>query len=272
MTKAIELIGSSAHRIFPNGVLFVLMCASAAYLLIRKRRQEHILLAVSALVFLAVFFCPLSGLLFGRIMRDGEVYWRLFWPVPYILLIACAGTELVSSAGKKAVRVLLLAAVCAVIAAAGKPVYTQDVFRQAPTREKLPQITLTAVSVINTNAEKTGNPYKKVSAPIDIRCQIRQVDATIYCAASRYFHSADEDENDPAVYYHNIISGIRPDEKHKICSYLNYLEANYLVTRSEYGFKKDLEKGGFEPVYSQDGWEIWYNPDIKIKKNAARSE
>ncbi len=267
MKDAAELIYTSAARIFPSVWLYMLICLAAVFALIRRKTAQAVLAGAAALLFMAVFFCPLTALFFGRLMREGEVYWRLFWPVPYLFLIAYAGTEIVFSSGRTAVRLLLAAAVCAAVVFGGRGVYRQDVFQKAVSREKLPQITMTAVSVINENAEKTGNSYKKVSAPIDIRCQIRQVDATIYGAASRYFHREGEDPDDSAVYYHNIVSGIAPDTRHRICLYLEYLEANYVVTREEYGFRTDLEKGGFDPIYEVDGWEIWYSPSIRNTKH-----
>ncbi|MDO4619969.1 MAG: hypothetical protein Q4B09_05035 [Lachnospiraceae bacterium] len=268
MSESIALIRETLHAAYPAPALLIYAVAAIVFLLTRRKTDEEKVLGTGALAVLLVFLFPPTALLIGQRMRGGTVYWRFLWLLPITVLLAYAAVTLITEAKKRLLRIAAAAVFAALLVFGGRAVYRSDVFENATSRDKLQQITMTTAAVINQHAAEVGNPYKRLMAPVDVRCEIRQFDATILSCVGRSFHGTEGDDSDSYVYFNRIIDGISPDYKHKIRKYMKYYESNYLLTRTSYGFAADLEAGGMEKIYDLDGWEIWYAPKIKNTKHA----
>ncbi len=263
MEKAFGIITRMMGQVYPTGFYLYYTVAAVCYLFLKKKKTESTrLLAAYSVIMYALIFMPVFTLIVWRFLRNGGVYWRLLWMIPYSILIAYAAVELISAPGKNILKASAAFIITAGIVLGGTCVYRQDVFQVPTSREKLPQITLTAVSVINENAEKTGNPYKRLCAPVDILCQVRQVDATILQSGERKLRPERLDSSSPTGYYYQIMNGMIKDTKKRIAKYMRNNEMNYIVFPKSYGFSRTLHLSRCEKIYDLDGWQIWYNPYI----------
>ena len=268
MDKAFNIITRMMRQVYPSGLYLYYTAAALGFLLVRKRKSESDrLLAAYSVIMYALIFMPLFTLAVWRFLRNGGVYWRLLWMIPYSILIAKAAVELVLKPSGKIVKGILAFLITAALILGGTAVYRHDVFQLPTSREKLPQITLTTVAVINENAEKTGNPYKRLCAPVDILCQVRQVDATILQSGERKLQFERLDESTPTGYYYKVMNGMIKDTKKRIAKYMRTNEMNYIVFPKSYGFMRTLHLARCEKIYDVDGWQIWYNPYITNTKH-----
>ncbi len=263
MDKAFSIITRTIARVYPTGFYLYYTIAAIAFILARrKRRREDTLLGLYSVVMFCLILMPFFTLLIWRFLRNGGVYWRVLWLIPYSILIAFAAVELIFKPKKSALKVLTAGVITAAVLLGGTNVYRGGAFQKTTCREKLPQITMTTMSVINENAEKTGNPYKSLCAPVDIFCQIRQVDATILQYGSRQFRLEDLDESWFHEYYYMVMYGLTKDHKGLITRFMLHNNMNYIVFPKKYSLMKTLLYSKCQKLYDQDGWQIWYYPTV----------
>ena len=82
-----------------NGFYVYLLLAACLYFLVFGRKKERSrILSGYIVVFLAVFFCPVTAYIIQKCIGR-SVYWRVLWILPAVPLIAYAGTCLVKKAG-----------------------------------------------------------------------------------------------------------------------------------------------------------------------------
>lgn len=268
MDKAYNIITRMIRQVYPTGLYLYYTLAAICFVFLRKKRKkQELLLGTYSVIVFSVIIMPFFTLIIWRFLRNGGVYWRLMWLIPYAILIAWAATELIFRAAHTAGRVVVFSLLAAALCMGGTNLYGSGVFSRPTAREKLPQITLTAVSVINENAEKTGNPYKRLCAPVDILCQVRQVDATILQYGKRTLQIEKLDESTRTGYYYKVMNGMIKDTKRRIAKYMREYEMNYIVFPKSYGFMRTLHLAQCEKIYDLDGWQIWYNPHIKNTKH-----
>ena len=269
MDVYINIITRAISRIYPTGFYLYYTLAAISFIFLKKKLgiKEKMLGTYSMLAFAAII-CPWFCALIWRFLRYGFVYWRLLWVVPYAILIAFACTELIFSSEKKSFRTLTAALLTAALIMGGTNVYTAGNFENAENSEKLPQITLTTMAVINQNAAETGNSYKRVAAPVDILCEIRQCDATILQYGSREMEPQSRNEYKFEGYYYKLMDGLIKDYRNWIIKIMKCYEINYIVFPTSYELSDHMEEGGAEQIYSDGEWEIWYMPKIRNTKHA----
>ena len=269
MEKALGIITRAYGRVYPSGFYLYYTLAAITFLFLRRkiRPKEKLMGIYSAVIFMIISLPPFAMVVW-RFFRNGGVYWRLFWLIPYAVLISYAGCELVFKPEKKLLKAAVAAVFTALIILGGNNVYTGGVFEKAVSREKLPHITLAAVDAINKNAEETGNPYKRVAAPADIYCQIRQIDATILQYGSRVLNMSQLDGKKETGYFFRIMNGMEKDKKKKVAKYLRYNECNYIVFPLKYAFMRTLHNSQMYRIYTDDKYTIWYHPYIENTKHA----
>lgn len=269
MQKYVDIITRMFGQVYPHGLYLYYTAAAIFFLLVKRRKKdEERLLGIYSMIMFALILLPFFTMLVWRFLRNGGVYWRLMWMIPYSILIGYAGTELITGRKNPVLRILTAGLICAAVILGGSRVYTKDVFQVPTSREKLPQITLTTMSVINENAERTGNPYKRLCAPVDILCQIRQVDATILQWGERKLQYEKLDESTPTGYYYKVMNGMIPDSKRRIAKFMRSNEMNYIVFPKKYKFMRTLHLAQCVKLYDKDGWQIWYHPYINNTKHA----
>lgn len=139
-----------------KGYYQYLLLAAAVYLLIfhRKKRSTRQVLIYSAFV-LFIFFFPLSAKVIVFCI-GGSVYWRVFWLLPIIPLIALAATEFLRSRRSKLTQAALLLVCCAAIAVSGRDMFTDGVYVRTGNAQKVPDDVAQICDTIKAEAEKDG--------------------------------------------------------------------------------------------------------------------
>lgn len=130
------------------------------------------------LLFLIVFFCPLTA---GIIMKYciGElVYWRMLWLLPEVIVIAYILTRFVMDV--KGVRrfVIVLGSIILIVTT-GTGFYNYTRPTKWENAEKLPTATINVCKMLKQCQEQYGDAEIRVIVPDEMVCSIRQYDATI---------------------------------------------------------------------------------------------
>ena len=83
------------QKYWGNGFYVYLLLAACLYFLVFGRKKERSrILSGYIVVFLAVFFCPVTAYIIQKCIGR-SVYWRVLWILPAVPLIAYAGTCLI---------------------------------------------------------------------------------------------------------------------------------------------------------------------------------
>ena len=90
MAQAFEQIINTVRMVYGSSFYLSLMLAAVFYLIIRRRSAGRVLLVSYSLLMLAAFLLPIVYLILKPFFRDGQVYWRFLWLIPYTVLIALA--------------------------------------------------------------------------------------------------------------------------------------------------------------------------------------
>ena len=145
--------------------LLLLLCL--IFLLLRKKNKPtRKALFWPTLLLCIVIFCPLTARYIMKLVGQ-DVYWRVYWLLPIILLAAYAGTELVSAL-KRRWKQILAAVVCIVlIGMNGSFVFTDRYFGEKDNVYKVPGEVVAVADAIEEHAQLNHIRKKSVS-PMEI--------------------------------------------------------------------------------------------------------
>lgn len=263
LTQAYHAVADNVNRLFPTKLFLLYIVGAVLFLLLWKKNKAARFTALYTLIMILLFFFPVTELLVGSFMRHGFVYWRFFWLVPYPIVLAAAGVELLMSIPKNAPRIVLGCALVAVLALVGKSVYSENVYQKPENTAKLPSIVETSISVMHQNAEKTGDDYIRCTGSQEILNKVRQLDSSIYLYPSkRIWLPIKEDTKSTGDDLVRILQGAQDPDSELIRKTVHQFAINYVVVPTEMGFAPYFREAGLEAIYSRDGWEIWYCPNI----------
>lgn len=264
MRDAAQLILDTLKKVYPTGFYCYFTAAAVLFLLFRRRRKpEGTAAALHALIVLIIIVLPPTAYILRTYLRDGIVYWRLLWMVPYMILIAYASVEAADLLKSRGPRIAAVTGLMLLLALGGRNLYRTGPFTRAENREKLPAFTLTCASVIEENARATGNSYKRLAGPVSITSEIREIDPSILQCYGRVFNSETLDPDDAWGYFIRVMYGNLDDSKNYLTRFLNYQGCNYAVLASGRHMDEGMEAGGFSKIYDEGGWQIWYNADTE---------
>lgn len=267
MKQSFENILSTFDQVFPSHsfIIFILTALIFSIFISRKKRSAAASLFIAySFCILVLFFLPPVQILIGKFMRDGFVYWRFLWLFPYAMIIAYAAICLMELFPQNHQKTICCIAIVATIFFTGKIVYNHEVFQTSTNREKLPEIVIQTVSVIQQNSRSTGNSYKKLMAPLDVLNKTRQYDATIYNASERVL-SPQNIPQDPTQPWDDIVrtfGGVQEYDPNVIPEGLKWLQANYVLMPDSFNAVSSMNTAGWKLIYERNGWQIWYEPEV----------
>lgn len=263
LTQAYQSVVDNVNRLFPSRLFLLYLIGAVLFLLLRKKNKAVRFTALYTLIMILLFFFPVTELLIGSFMRHGFVYWRFFWLVPYPVVIAAACVELLMSISKTFPRIIIGAALVALLALCGKSVYSGTTYQKSGSTSKLPSIIETSISVMHQNAAKSGNSYIRCTGSQEILNKVRQIDSSIYLYPNkRIWLPIREDPKSTGDDLVRILQGAQDPDSELIKKALHQFAINYVVVPTEMGFAPYFRKAGLKAVYFRDGWEIWYCPNI----------
>jgi len=270
----IELIGSTLTQITKaysqyagSGIYMMLFFISLIYINIwerqyntyniRGRRSENnILLFQYPLVTLAVIFNPLIAV--GLIALIGpEVYWRIFWILPVNICIAYTATVTIIIVPEKARKVLVTAALLAIMILCGRFVYSGNNYILSSNLYKVPPQT---VQVCNFLENDSNGAEIRVAVPPDLVTTVRQYDAKIQMPYGRGGYDNTKVEN--VATWRMFLLLLQPQlDVYAASLAMTSFECNYLVINKTQTVSEDLEKYGFQFAAASDSFNIYrFNP------------
>lgn len=156
-----------------SGFVMIWFLAALIYLLFHeKEKHKRIFLIYLPVIMLVLYFNPLFAAVFGKIVED-EIYFRICWLMPVIIVIAYAAVCICGSlAGKK--KLLFAGTAAVLIAVSGKLVYSNPLYSRAENIYHVPQCVVEICDAIVV-------PGREVMAvfPSELFLYVRQYDPTV---------------------------------------------------------------------------------------------
>ncbi len=239
--------GGALHWLLFLGALAV------CFFLGQQERKKLFWPSVMVLIF---FFNPLFyGYVGVRFL--GGVYWRLLWMLPVSFVIAYVLTRLVSKLRKNVVRVLAIMLACVCIIVTGKPIFSQETYKESQNVYELPQA---AIEISDYVMGRLKEWKETLIVPNELLCSIRQYSASaclLYGRNAGGFIS-DIGEDEEKVYQE--MSKEEPDIEvvtrialEKNCRYIVFNTSFHKIPEdlTEYGYEKATVIEDVYVIYSR---------------------
>ena len=160
MKRALLASLDAWQKYWGNGFYVYLLLAACLYFLVFGRKKERSrILSGYIVVFLAVFFCPVTAYIIQKCIGR-SVYWRLLWILPAVPLIAYAGTCLIKKVGASRPRqYILLIFIAAVLAFCGTGLNKDGFYKKVQNVQKIPDEVVSICNLINEQKEENEEIY-----------------------------------------------------------------------------------------------------------------
>lgn len=227
-----------------------LFLAALLYLLFSKEEKKTKRFFVSyTIVFLVVFFCPITAKIIMDYCIGQSVYWRMLWLLPIPLFIAVAGTKFVmhfSSTWKRLAAGIL---VSACIVCSGSCVYVpgSTPYVKAQNINKIPQ---EVVSVCNQIRAFAGDEEVCVTSPYEFNVYIRQYDASIGQTFGRRLGNKVQQKLAEDLYAGNVEEIVRLTRR---------LDGNYVIYPSSDEQHQCFLQEGYEQIGNYELYRIYHD-------------
>lgn len=239
MAEFFEIAKTDFLATFQGGWIFLILLLAAASVLRQEEQWERkILLGILPLFFLFLYWCPLTGLLFMKLLGE-NVYWRILW----LLLLAATvpyGACLLLKRLEGIRRYAAFAGFLVLLALGGRNVLSGEWFEPSTNVYKLPQ------NVIDVCELLPGNIHALVSNRL--MPYIRQYDPTITLAYGRNalnFNSVGEERFGSQAMYMEAqkpeidVDVLGPLVKEEGCTFLVFsLSRTFLGEWADYGYEE----------------------------------
>lgn len=176
----ISVITNFKSFIGSGWLMWACFCVALLICFFLRKDQRKKLCTVS-IILCVIIINPVVYKLFGERFLSG-VYWRLFWTLPIVILIAAVLTELSGKISKNVLRFLTVGVLCIAIALTGKSVINRGTYTVPDNDYQIPQA---AIDVSDLVLSDTDHMPVLILAPDDLVCYIRQYSAKIRLAYGR---------------------------------------------------------------------------------------
>lgn len=253
MQEFFEIAKTDFIATFEGAWIFPLLLISAAWIFWQEKDwSRKILIGVLPLVFLFLYWCPLTGIVIMKVLGE-NVYWRLLWLVMLAVTIPYAGCLLIGKCRgiwRKGVFLLCLA----VIGLGGKKVLSEEWFEPSMNAYKVPQYVAEVCNALPENVH--------VLASNRLTPYLRLYDTTItleYARNALIFNSRDEVYGSMAHLYKAVqepeidVDLVGPLAKEEGCTFLIFSSSRiYKGDWADYGYRKYAEVGEFTIFVDED--------------------
>lgn len=238
--------GGAQMAVFWLSVL--LLFADSRY---RKNRQISGLLRY-ILLFVIVFFCPISAGIIMKYCIGNLVYWRMLWLLPEVVVIAYIFTRLTMDTGGIR-RVLAVLGCIGLMMATGTGFYQIIRPVKGANADNLPDASIDICEFLEQSREQFGDEEIRVIVPDELVCSIRQYNATIKMPYGR-----DVLKGESTHPIHDVL--VQSPLQSELLAYrAEQYGCNYLVypISEDGGVEKELEQAGFECLNQVRGYSVF---------------
>ena len=174
----IQYVGNG-YQIYLLGIVILLM------LYFGFKDKINKLFMVYLIVFVIVFFCPITAKIIMDYCVGRSVYWRMMWVLPVTILLAYYFTRLVTERKKEISKVLLTIAIVVLLANAGGNVLSSLSFSNILDISKVPGPVGELCAFIQNDADQKEDEEIYAVFPNELVFYIRQVNANIHIPYGR---------------------------------------------------------------------------------------
>ncbi|MCI8484569.1 MAG: hypothetical protein HFH41_09545 [Lachnospiraceae bacterium] len=221
----------------------------------KREKESSYLLSLYSLFFWGIFFFPVTAKIIMDYCIGAEVYWRMFWILPFPLIIAYAFTLGLKQIDVKWKRNCFAVCMAAAVILTGRLVDPLN-FSKVDNPYKLPQSAVDVCQMIHEDAQKNGISEKKTIAVNDLVSYIRQYDATIQMPYGRdgikegRFSNKNtrkifEYINNPAIDFQGLLKYAKKEN----CNYLVYYRTDAADAA--------LENLGYEKIGENEQYGVY---------------
>ncbi len=257
---------------FGEGWQYPLFAIALTGLLLLWRRRDAAAVALYTVIMLFIIYCPVTAKILMGFM-EGDVYWRMFWLLPIIPVLAIAMVEFVplvvsaavrifSADGKKKkalsfVAVILVFAIYAgLLCGGGRFVYRDGNVTWAKNPEKLPDEVIDIIEAVNADYESAPMGEKRVAAVGTIVPFIRQYDATVLLTYGRSTIQKEDKSGKKGELYEALTNDTSPDYD-RIDRLLQKTETTYLIIANNMHVRaSEMNARGYETVYDNGAYTL----------------
>lgn len=262
MWEFFEIAKSDFTKTFEGAWIFPLLILCILWILWQEKNWVvKILTGILPLLFLALYWCPISGLVFIKALGE-DTYWRILWLLPMAVTIPYAFCLLLKKL-KGAARYGAFAALMALMVCCGKKVLSEEWFEVSTNAYKLPQYVIEVGEVLPSNVHALVSnrllPY------------IRQYDPTITLPYGRnalaFTGQEEAEDNQQALYLE-----VQKDEidVEKLASLAKEEACTFLVLPKNRTFNGDWEDYGYEAYGETSEFVIFVDSNYEEGQDTRR--
>ena len=202
-----------------------------------KEDMRRLLLGVLPLLFLFIYWCPLTGMLFMKLLGE-NVYWRILWLILLAVLIPY-GFCLVISKLKGWMRQVVFLVGVAVIVLCGTPLLKSEEFQASTNDYKIPQNVVAVCDLL------PGNVHALVSNRLMPYIRLYDPSITLDFGRNALAYNGIENPSGNQILYAEAqkeeidVPALAPLAKEEGCTFLVFSNSRtYSDAWESYGYKE----------------------------------
>ena len=227
-----------------------------------KDDMRRLLLGVLPLLFLFIYWCPLTGMLFMKLLGE-NVYWRLLWLILLAVLIPY-GFCLVISKLKGWMRQVVFLVGVAVIVLCGTPLLKSEEFQTSTNIYKIPQNVVAVCDLL------PGNVHALVSNRLMPYIRLYDPSITLEFVRNALAYNGIENPTGNQILYAEAqkeeidVPALAPLAKEEGCT--------FLVFSNSRTYSDDWEAYGYKEYGHTDEFTIFVDTDYEEGQNTKKWE
>ena len=227
-----------------------------------KDDMRRLLLGVLPLLFLFIYWCPLTGMLFMKLLGE-NVYWRILWLILIAVLIPF-GCCLVLGRLKGWMRQAVFLIGMAVIVLCGTPLFKSEEFQVSTNVYKIPQNVIAVCDLL------PGNVHALVSNRLMPYIRLYDPSITLEFGRNALAYNGIENPTGNQILYAEAqkeeidVPALAPLAKEEGCT--------FLVFSNSRTYSDDWEAYGYKEYGHTDEFTIFADTDYEEGQNTKKWE
>lgn len=232
-----------------QGMIVTLFLIALGYLWFEEKNKEKRRLLIGLPVcILFMFFCPLVVIFLEKLSEE-DVFWRMLWSIPMLIIIAYAAVLLIrNTEGVK--RYLAIAGLLAVIVISGDYLYNNSGFLVAENPEHIPADVVEICDEIIVEGREV-----KACFPSEMLMYVTQYTAYIQMPYGREMFLKPD-----GITMWNRLYEIMESEKinaEELAEELRMQRCHFVVLRKTAKLSGNLEKEEWKKYYESEGYVVY---------------
>ena len=208
-------------------------------------RQDKMILWLTALLIFVIVF-PITAWFIIKYCVGAYAYRRLFWMIPVPLIAAYVATRIVTEETTRLRKVVVAAALAAIVIVLYPGMYTPDNFAKASEPYKIGVNPIAVGDALEQDALEQGMEQIRAIVPNDLTLRLREYDAAIIMPYGRDAIEG-RNKNKLAMRIYNIVNAEQLDAQ-TLAFYAKRGNYSYLAYWSDDAAKEELLAAGYDFV------------------------